>query len=80
MQQKSSAQKVVKVEKRIFDAQRQPYLSTWSIYGFWGMMAGIAIISAGISFLATDIEARLAQDDAANVDPITTAGISPQTR
>jgi len=80
MQQKSSAQKVVKVEKRIFDAQRQPYLSTWSIYGFWGMMAGIAIISAGISFLTTDIEARLAQDDAANVDPITTAGISPQTR
>lgn len=71
----NAAQKVVKVEKRILDAQRDPAFSTSAVFMFWASSAVVCLFLAVFSFFITDIDARLA-DSARPVDAITTAGIS----
>ena len=75
MDKKSSAQKVIDVDKLLVEETGQSNFMSTTLYGLWGGLAAIAITAMGISYLTTDIEKRVAGTSQPRIDTITTASV-----
>lgn len=80
MDKKSSAQKVIKVDKRLLNEERKSTFAGSSIYILWGGIAGVALLAAAASFLTADLDKIRANNSNPQVDTITTAGVSSSAR
>lgn len=80
MDKKSSAQKVIKVDKRLLNEKHKSAFAGSSIYILWGGLASVALLAAATSFLTTDLDKIRANNSNPQIDTITTAGVSSNSR
>lgn len=80
MNTKSSAQKVIKVDKRLLEDTGKSTFFTSTMYGFWSLMTIIALLAMAVTYLTTDFENRVANNENPLIDPITTASTSSSKR
>ena len=76
----SSTQKDIKTDQLLLDDSRKSTFTSSAINIFWGALASMALLAAGISYLTTDLDKKSALNTKPQIDTITTASTSSRKR